>query len=513
MAKERVNSYPQPDRLSFLWLVIGAALTVFIWGNWHLSLVAWLAPLFLIRFMRTQKPLKGFILVVIGLTVASSIAWSGGAGIGVIPTPIFGAVLGLSVGLYLLIDRVLVPRLPSHGFASFAATLVFPLLFTAQEFLIQNKNLYGSNGSWAYSQHGNLVLMQLVSITGLWGLTFLTAWFASTVNWAWERSFSWQEIRRGVAVYGTILILVLAFGSIRLRFFDPQAGTVRVHAFIPLEQDPETSIQPLYDLVRTDTEAFRQKTVSMFDPLLEGTIREAQAGAQIVVWPEGAPTGLQEDIDALIARGQEVARAENIYLAMGPMVLDSEGGMELLRLIIADPSGEIVLNHLKYAYGFGAPLSEVELQTVDTPYGRLSGVLCGDLDIPGIVRQAGRKGVDILLVPAMDGQSVAPWHARMAYFRPVENGFSLVRATAGGVSLATDPYGRVLAYMDSFKADARVMVAQIPVHGVQTVYPVTGDLFGWLTVVGFLVIAGWAVIRGRKAKRAESISSETPGQT
>ena len=48
--------------------------------------------------------------------------------------------------------------------------------------------------------------------------------------------------------------------------------------------------------------------------------------------------------------------------------------------MIVDPSGKIVINHLKYAYGLGTPINEVDLQTVDTPYGRLSGVLCGDLD-------------------------------------------------------------------------------------------------------------------------------------
>jgi hypothetical protein len=43
---------------------------------------------------------------------------------------------------------------------------------------------------------------------------------------------------------------------------------------------------------------------------------------------------------------------------------------------------------------------------------------------------------------------------------------------------------------------------------VFTLYSVIGDLFGWLSVVGFLVIVGWAVIQGRKAKRTESSQSE-----
>ena len=51
------------------------------------------------------------------------------------------------------------------------------------------------------------------------------------------------------------------------------------------------------------------------------------------------------------------------------------------------------------------------------------------------------------------------------------------------------------------------MVAQVPTKGVPTVYSVIGDLFGWLAVVGFVFIAIWAVVRWRKAMRAESSQS------
>ena len=75
-------------------------------------------------------------------------------------------------------------------------------------------------------------------------------------------------------------------------------------------------------------------------------------------------------------------------------------------------------NPLKYAYDLGDPLNEVELQIVDTPFGPLSGIQCGDMDIPGVVQQAGRKGADILLIPSMES-SIADltWHVRFAPFR------------------------------------------------------------------------------------------------
>jgi len=62
--------------------------------------------------------------------------------------------------------------------------------------------------------------------------------------------------------------------------------------------------------------------------------------------------------------------------------------------------------------------------------------------------------------------------------------------------------------MDHSVANERVMVVQVPTKRVVTVYAVVGDLFGWLTVVGFVVIVIWAVVRRRQAKRAEAISPE-----
>lgn len=500
MKNPNTTTYPQSDRWSFLWLVIGCVLMVFVAGNWPLSLAGWLAPLFLIRFMRTQRKLWGYLLMAIGLTVSCTIAYLGGAGPG-LPPIIFGAVLGVFSALLYLIDRVVVGRLPSQGLAAFSATLVFPFLMTGYEFLLLNKFAYGSSGSSAYSQSSNLVLMQMISVTGLWGLTFLTSWFASTINWIWERKFNLPEIKKGVVIYLSFLLIVLVFGTLRLRFFEPQAGMVRIHTLTAKAQSAENALETLPALLKTDPAAFRSLTTSAYDPTFQAVIREARDGAQIVVLPETAFEGVKEDLDPLITQVKQLAKTENIYVAFGMILMDTDQAGIYFMLI--DPQGEIAVNHLKYAYSFEGS-SHTELQTVDTPYGRLSGVLCADLDNPGIISQAGRKGVDILIVPATDGLENSSWHFRLAAFRAVENGFSLVRSAMEGVSLATDPYGRTLASQDYFKADDHVMVAQVPIHRTNTVFATVGNWFGWLMVIGFVGMAGWAIFRSLKNHPPES---------
>ncbi len=66
------------------------------------------------------------------------------------------------------------------------------------------------------------------------------------------------------------------------------------------------------------------------------------------------------------------------------------------------------------------------------------------------------------------------------------------------MSLATDPYGRPLASLDYYKTTDHVMVAQVPIHRVQTFFGMVGDWFGWLMVIGFIGMAGWAIFRSIK---------------
>ena len=60
--------------------------------------------------------------------------------------------------------------------AGVAATLVLPSAWVATEYLVAMFTPYGSWGAAAYSQHENLLLLQLTSVTGLYGISFLIAW-------------------------------------------------------------------------------------------------------------------------------------------------------------------------------------------------------------------------------------------------------------------------------------------------------------------------------------------------
>lgn len=507
MNERQTSKLPLSDRWSYVWLGIAFVLTMFTYGLNRVPLAGVLAPIFLLRFMRTRKTGVGWFLTFLALAAANVFAWWDLMPMFTNPIRIiFGFVTGFLYSIPFLLDRVLVGR-----FRGFAASLVFPFAYAAFEFLTIWPNPFSTYGSFAYSQFSSTYLTQIVSITGMWGVTFLVSWLASTVNWIWEEAVAWQRIQRGVAVYGGVMLIVLLYGVLRLAFFLPQPGTARLHGIVETDYtryDWETRLWPLS---ATDREEFRAQMTPVYERYLQATVREARAGAQIVAWPEVAVEGFRQDLDGVLAQAGEIARQESIYLAVGLNIIGPDSGSEgENRLVIFDPRGEVVVNQLKYGCG-SAKLYGADIQTVDTPYGRLAGVICCDLDYPYVVRQVSQKGVDILLVPSFEPTpSNLVAHSQMVSFRAIENGVSIFRPTSQGISLAIDPFGRTIGSMDATRVDERVFVAQLPNQRVVTVYAVVGELFGWLTVVGFMGIASWAIFRGRKTGLGTPTWSEAP---
>ena len=513
----RMDRFPnQPrDRFSWLWLVIAAILSLLSGGRWAIPLAVWFAPLFLLRFVRTRRPLAGFLLASLVRAVAAMVSLQG-----VIPAPSYifyplVSFLALVTTLPYLADRLITPRL--NGFV---ATLVFPAAFTTLEYL-GSFGPFGAFSSLANTQYGNLPLLQVVSVTGIWGITFLITWFAAVANWAWERGFAWPEVRVGVLLYAAIFSAVILGGGARLVLFPPEATPVRVaglsasqaaSAAIDQQLPMETMMAVMSGKATPAQRALvRAAHARLADDLLIRSQQEAQAGAKIVVWPEGGASVLEEDEPDLIQRAAALARQKGIYLNLGLDVhlanAPAGGPMAKDESVLIDPTGKVVWTYEKthlvpfLETGQVAP-GDGKVPLLDSPYGRLANVICFDLDFPGLIRQAGQGGADLMLAPANDWREVDPIHTQAATFRAIEYGFSLVRPASHGLAMAVDYEGQVLATADYFTTDHQVMIASVPMHGVRTIYAAVGDLFAWLCVIGLVIFSGQAILQSRRRRSA-----------
>lgn len=504
---QKSNMYPIKDRWSILWLAIG----VLLWLFPMIPLTHWLAPIFMLRFTRTQKTWRALIPVWL-LSFATSFVVLRE----ILPAPLSEYLLMVFVFWFFgpsfayMADRLLVSRLQRNGSPSFLATLVFPLAVISLEYIGAMFIPIGAINSQAYHQYSNLVMVQLLSITGIWGITFLVNWLGPIANWVWERSFEWKEIRRGAALYIGILLLAIIFGGARLAFASQPSNTVRLHGIIM--QDMQEEMPKLRQAAEDDWQAYRQLAAELREPYLEATLREARAGAQLVIWPEMAVYVPAEDEAEFLNRAVEIARQGDIYLAMPMLVNFNDGTRSINKIVILNPSGEVVLEHLKYGNALeeGLQPGDGVYQTVSTPFGTLSGIVCNDADHQEVIAQAGRNGTDILLVPLLEYRGLNPLHSYMTTYRAIENGVVVVRLADNGTSLVADPYGRVLASMDYFSSSERAIVAQVPSYNVPTLYSYAPDLFAWLAIAGFVTLVVVAVVQGRRGRHVVEAAHPEP---
>lgn len=479
-------------------IALSLVLLLFANGRNTIAVAAWLALIFLLRFVRTHSPRFGLPVAWLVLSGAFIFQFRG-----MVPLPqIWYLVLAVVYGLVETVPFAL-DRIAAHRIGGFRSTLVLPCGWVLTEYLVATFTPYGSWGALAYSQHENLTLLQVLSITGLYGVSFLIAWFAAICSWAWERQFEWKEIRHGAAWTAAVAVAVCFYGGARLRLTPPDDPTVRVASLtkpdIELIPSPEIA-ERIFSGSKTaeDTDQVRRRGRSINNDLLSRSDREALAGARIVIWGEGNAFALKDDEQQLIQQGIELARDRKIYLGMGLATWNSESSSPLEnKIVLITPNGEVAWESYK---AIPVPGSEAavsarddgRIRMIESPYGRLSSAICFDMDFPGLLRQAGRLRTDVMLVPSNDWKEIDPWHSEMARFRAIEQGFNLVRHTSGGLSIATDYQGRVLSRMDHYTTADRVMISEVPTRGVNTVYSWIGDFFSWVciaTLLGLLRLA------------------------
>ena len=365
--------------LRWLWLLIGFALLPFTAYRVVIPLAAWIAPVFLLRFERVSRrggPALWLIFAAYMLAGVIDLIGSPGRGLellgGLTIMPLARAV---RFTLPYVTDRLLGARL-----GTWPRMLLFPASVVASDWLMGLIHLTGTVGSPAYSQYGVLPLMQLVSVTGMYGLTFLVMWFASAVNAAWEHGFRWQATRLPLAVFGSVLAVVFAFGFARLSLAAPTSPTVK-GATITLSPAVFNQANDGLDLMTfnratsAQRAAWRPRFAATVDQMLARTQTALSQGAKLVVWQEQSALVLPGDRQNAISRAAALARSHGAYLEIWLGVLNRTQSLPYFanQAILISPAGTVVWTYNKtYPVWPGESAMTVKgtgvLPVADTPY-------------------------------------------------------------------------------------------------------------------------------------------------
>lgn len=481
----------------YKWLIIGGTLMIFYNGRYVIPIATWFGPLFLVRYYRSEKTKKSILLCYIVMMFSSFISFKGVAGIdGIIE---YLVLIGMSFVFFLpfLIDKLL-----GEKFKGFISTLILPLAGVTVEYLFSLISPYGTWGCIAYSQYGNLELEQLLAVTGIWGISFVIYWFYSSINWIFENNFHISKIKKGAAIFICVIFIILLLGGLRIKVFKEDTKTLKIASISVLHKPLWKDIDPILDGSNNSAEKVNEvkgKLSKLHEELLNLTEREAKDGAKLIFWHESNGLVFKEDEDKFIEETSEIAKKYNVYIMMAVSAFTPGINNDENKTILIDNTGKIGFQYekTKIVPGDNNIKGDGNIKYLDTPYGRIGSAICFDMDFPSYITQAGKKNIDILLVPSSDWKEIDPIHTEMASFRAVENGFSYVRQVQNGYSLSTDYLGHTISSMDFFNTDDKVMISHLPIKGTRTLYSVMGDYFAWICVGSFLVVVGHVLFKRR----------------
>ncbi len=481
-----------------VWLAMGVLLFLLTSKRWGTDLLTWIAPIPFLYYLRTTRGWGSRIAFVVAMVIALTL---GVVKIAADDLQLLGARFIVQMGsmaalpvalIYLVWDYL--RRRTSDIFGVY----LFPALYVALEWYHSNVGTTGSWGGLANTQADNLALLQIGSLFGITAVTFLIAWVAALLELALARWRDHTVWRNHAAALAIVFIAVHVFGSIRL--YGAQTGTpVRAVAIT----------QPRAGFPISQQTGRREPGVDL-DYHVAKTREAARQGAQLVVWSEASVRIQPEEHEPVMQQLADEARRLGIVLVatfgvdQGPPdhYIDN-------KFVLFKPDGTIAIDYSKHV---PVPTERAlrgvgPITSAATPLGRVGGAICYDFDFPWVGRALANADTGLAVAPAADWAGINPLHTKMARFRAIEGGYSLIRATNRGPSAAFDAYGRIQAWLPFSEPNDRLMVATLPSTRVFTLYAAIGDVFSYACFAWVLFVIA-VDVRKRFTERARIASSE-----
>lgn len=495
----------------WVWLVLAFVIGVFSSGHWVVPVLAWVAPVFAMRFFAAEPRWLGLVgLLGVGYTTFLITQH------GIIPMPDEEfAVVGLMAAVIGLIPYWFHLRLSSR-LQSVWGTLGFPAMIVAVDYLLA-QGPFGTWGSLATTQYRNTAITQIAALAGTSGIVFVMSWFASILDWAWSRSFALETTRRPLLLMFTAMAMLMLYGQFRIRIGGQFNEQVRVAGIIrndtPFE---ESAIRSVVQSIRAqeplsveDRDEYRVAFNDRRLELLKRSEQAAELGAKLIYWSEGALAMLPEDEHELIAAGLTLSGRHRVYLGMAIVTLRNTQDPAFVenKIVVAFPDGKTTKVYFKNLIPPGEPsiAGDGQVPCFETEFGPVANVICFDTDFPTLMRQPAKSSARIVLAPSNDWQAAAEPHLAVSSLRAVENGYSLVRITSNGISAVVDPVGRIVHESNSLNDASPVFIVNVPLGRISTVYSGIGDLLAISCCLAVVLVVVMVFVPVRRKSTADSI--------
>lgn len=341
--------------------------------------------------------------------------------------------------------------------AVWSAIVALPALWVSVDWLRYWVTPHGTVADLAYTQLNFLPFLQLASVTGPWGMSFLLLLVPGAVA---------ARSKRVAVVTGAVMLVVLGFGVARLA--QSQQHTVRVGLI--------ASDQPAGEGVWNEYAAHARDLASK--------------GAKVIVMPE--KIAVTHDADASIL--QPLADETGATIVAGELRVS--GTLKYNRAQVYTPHSPVASYDKEHMLPpFESDQIPGKAKLILPRDGTKWGVaICKDMDFTSMSVEYATLEAGLMLIPAWDFNLDRSWHGDMAIMRGVEGGFSVARAAKSGYLMVSDNRGHVIARARSDSAPFATLIADVPTGHETTVFQRLGDWFAWVAV-GLLAWVTVSVIR------------------
>ncbi len=380
-----------------------------------------------------------------------------------------------------------------------------PFIWTGIEYI---KSLGVMGFPWtslAYTQTYYLTLIQYVSYTSLFGVSFWVVIINVIIMLILRNYDQYKKLIGYFLILLTLFILPWIYGKIVI----PKNDDVREKIRVALVQG---NIDPY---LKSD-ESFWEENFEIYSALSREVAEERP---QLIVWPETAMPcylrftskylnrvrGLTDDLQIPLLTGAHDFdfKVDGDYLTYNAvfLILPNDNSLQNYSKLHLVPFGERVpftetfpllknfLESLEMGEGNFSPGNRIvtfEIPLHDSEKGQLTRILkvpviiCFESLFPDLVRKfIMDKEAQILIIITNDGwfkRTSAPFHhAQAAVFRAIENRIAIARSANTGVSMFIDPYGRTLEASPIFEKCA--LINDLPLRTETTFFSEHGNIF------------------------------------
>ena len=393
--------------------------------------------------------------------------------------------------------------------------LIFPICWVGVEYM---RTYFWSGFPWdlvgySLSQRANLI--QVIDITGVYGLSFLIVFVNSVIL---------ETVLNRRTSLGKVLVL-LTSGLLLVSGCYIYAQEKFRHHGEQTNSKPFFTVGILQGAIPQGvkwSESYRSLTFKKYEDLAEQSVT---AGADLLIWPETSVPVVIGGEDLAWMEAVQISQKLNKPMLIGaPSQTNSAGEINYFNSaflidgseILADydkihlvPFGEYMPLAWLLPLGPGMAAREADftpgasmkvLKPPNTP--PFSVLICYEAIFPDLSRMAVNNGATFLVNITNDGwfdTSSAPYqHLAMAKFRSIENRKWLVRSANTGISAAFNPLGELVDSIPLGESGWINVRLTDSTNHVITFYTKYGDVFAWICIIILILEILFTLLRKEK---------------